>query len=109
MWFAISSPDATMNRFALLGVSVPALFTMPLHAAAPTSQHIAYFEQHVRPLLVKHCYECHSTSSKILQGGLLLDSRPGWQKGGDSGAVVVPGKPDESLLVRAVRYDKDEF
>lgn len=63
----------------------------------------------MRPLLVKQCYECHSTSSKILQGGLLLDSRPGWQRGGDSGQVIVPGKPDESLLVRAVRYEKDGF
>jgi hypothetical protein len=75
---------------------------------SPSAAHAAYFEQHVRPLLVKHCYECHSAESKILQGGLLLDSRPGWQKGGDSGPVIVPGKPDESLLVRAVQYAKGE-
>lgn len=85
-------------------------------AAAPTEkfatlspQHAAYFEQKVRPLLVAKCYECHSQESKILQGGLLLDSRPGWEKGGDSGPAIVPGKPDESLLVRAVQYLKDEF
>ncbi len=84
-------------------------FVLSLLAAEPTSADVAHFEQHVRPLLVKHCYECHSAESKILQGGLLLDSRPGWQKGGDSGAVIVPGKPDDSLLVRALRYSKDEF
>ncbi|MBA4020376.1 MAG: hypothetical protein C0483_24710 [Pirellula sp.] len=85
-------------------------------AAAPTEksatlspQHAAFFEQKVRPLLVAKCYECHSQESKILQGGLLLDSRPGWEKGGDSGPAIVPGKPDESLLVRAVQYLKDEF
>ena len=85
-------------------------------AAAPTEksatlspQHTAYFEQKVRPLLVAKCYECHSQESKILQGGLLLDSRPGWEKGGDSGPAIVPGKPNESLLVRAVQYLKDEF
>src|SRR5687768_5420734 len=78
-------------------------------SAAPSKDHTAYFEQSVRPLLVAHCYECHSSQAKILQGGLLLDSRAGWQKGGDSGQVIVPGKPDESLLVRAVRYDKEEF
>lgn len=84
-------------------------FAPAAESAAPTKDQTAYFEQHVRPLLVKHCYECHSAESKILQGGLLLDSRPGWQKGGDSGDVIVPGKPDESLFVRAVRYDKNEF
>jgi hypothetical protein len=68
----------------------------------------AFFENQVRPILVAKCYECHSQDSKILQGGLLLDSKPGWLKGGDSGQVIVPGKPDESLLVRAVRYAKDE-
>ena len=80
-----------------------------VEADPPSAAHAAYFEQHVRPLLVKQCYECHSAESKILQGGLLLDSRPGWQKGGDSGPVIVPGKPEESLLVRAVQYAKDEF
>lgn len=84
-------------------------FATAAETTTPTKDQIAYFEQHVRPLLVKHCYECHSVESKILQGGLLLDSRAGWQKGGDSGVVIVPGKPDESLLVRAVRYDKNEF
>jgi hypothetical protein len=78
-------------------------------AVPPSPADIDYFEQKVRPLLVTHCYECHSAESKILQGGLLLDSRPGWQKGGDSGEVIVPSKPDESLLVRALRYDKNEY
>ncbi len=85
-------------------------------AAAPVAtsaqlspQHKDFFERKVRPLLAAKCYECHSQESKILQGGLLLDSRPGWEKGGDSGPAIVPGKPDESLLVRAVQYLNDEF
>ncbi|HEY5314928.1 MAG TPA: PSD1 and planctomycete cytochrome C domain-containing protein [Pirellulales bacterium] len=68
----------------------------------------AFFEQHVRPLLATHCYECHSNQSKIVQGGLLLDSKPGWQKGGDSGPVIVPGQPDKSLLVRALEYADED-
>ena len=56
---------------------------------APAPEHVDFFEQEVRPLLVRECYECHSAQSKILQGGLHLDSRPGWQKGGDSGEVIV--------------------
>ena len=68
----------------------------------------AFFENEVRPILIAKCYECHSGEAKILQGGLLLDSKPGWLKGGDSGPAILPGKPDDSLLVRAVRYAKDE-
>src|SRR5204862_6952122 len=53
-----------------------------------------------------HCYECHSGAAKI-KGGLRLDSRDGWSRGGDSGSPIVPGKPDESLLIEAVRSDGD--
>ena len=65
----------------------------------------AYFETHVRPLLVTHCYECHSAEegSKI-KGGLRLDHREGWQVGGDSGPALVPGDAKGSLLLKAVRY-----
>jgi hypothetical protein len=67
---------------------------------------ITYFEQTIRPLLVHRCYSCHSAEAKALKGGLRLDSKAGWSRGGDGGhAVVVPGKPDESLLVKAVRYE----
>jgi hypothetical protein len=63
-----------------------------------------FFEQHIRPLLARHCYACHSREAKKLRGGLLLDSKDGWQKGGDSGPALVPGQPERSLLVRAVCY-----
>lgn len=66
-----------------------------------------YFEQEVRPLLVEHCYACHSSAEKT-KGGLALDSKSGWQKGGDSGAAIIPGNPTGSLLLKAVGYgDKD--
>ncbi len=61
------------------------------------------FKQRVQPLLERRCYGCHSHRAKELQGSLMLDSRSGWAKGGDSGPAVVPGKPDESLLIKAVR------
>lgn len=70
---------------------------------------ILYFEKHIRPLLVKHCYECHSGNPEDAQGGLVLDRKSGWQHGGDSGAVVVPGSPDESLLLDSVRYESLEM
>jgi cytochrome c553 len=77
--------------------------------AAAASDDVAFFEQKVRPVLIAHCYECHSADAKKIKGGLVLDSRAGWEKGGDSGVpVVVPGNPDESMLIRAVRHlDED--
>jgi hypothetical protein len=68
---------------------------------------VAFFEQNVRPLLVVRCYECHSHEAKKLRGGLYLDSQAGWQKGGDSGPALVPGDPDKSLLIKAIRYADD--
>lgn len=65
---------------------------------------IAFFEQQIRPLLAEHCYECHSASSKLLQGGLRLDTPSYIRTGGDSGPALVPSKPDESLLIQVVRY-----
>jgi mono/diheme cytochrome c family protein len=68
---------------------------------------IAFFEQNIRPLLAEHCYQCHSAQAKKVRGGLRLDSRAGWAKGGDSGPALVPGKPDGSLLIQAVRYQDE--
>ena len=65
---------------------------------------VAYFESHVRPLLVQRCYACHSGESDPVEGGLRLDSRAGWRRGGDSGSAIVPGKPEDSRLLQAVLY-----
>ena len=64
-----------------------------------------FFEKKVRPILVKHCYECHASDAKELKGGLALDSKAGWEKGGDSGPAVKPGDVDGSLLIESIRYD----
>ncbi len=61
-----------------------------------------FFENNIRPLLQDRCIECHGAAKQ--KGGLRLDSREGWQTGGDTGAALVPGKPEESLLLKAVRY-----
>jgi hypothetical protein len=63
----------------------------------------------VRPLLVEHCYECHSEEAGEQQGGLLLDRQTGWMEGGDTNKAVIPGEPDASLLITAVRYDDDDL
>ncbi|MBI3882523.1 MAG: DUF1553 domain-containing protein [Verrucomicrobia bacterium] len=64
---------------------------------------VAFFEKKIRPLLVEHCLDCHSPEHKI-KGELRLDTRAGWQAGGELGEVILPGKPEASLLVKAVRY-----
>ena len=76
-----------------------------LTLAADDRAGMAFFEANIRPLLVERCYECHSSEKGQSKGGLTLDTRAGWMTGGDSGAAIVPGKPEESLLIKAVRYD----
>ena len=66
---------------------------------------IDFFEKRIRPVLVQHCYDCHSADAKALKAGLLLDSRDGWKRGGDSGPAIVPGKPGDSLLIKALKYE----
>ena len=62
------------------------------------------FEKKIRPVLASRCYACHSSSMASPQAGLRLDSAQGIRQGGNSGAIVQPGEPDRSLLLRAIRY-----
>jgi hypothetical protein len=68
-----------------------------------TAEHSEFFERKIRPLLVDNCYECHRAGAKKIGGGLLLDSRAGIIKGGDTGPAITPGDPEASLLIHAVR------
>lgn len=102
-----SSPDRP-NRFflvirATLVVGGFALGGVQLRAEDIPAEHLEFFETKVRPVLVENCYECHSVEAGKQKGGLVLDSRWGWETGGDSGAALVPGDPDLSLLIDAVR------
>src|SRR5262245_16797915 len=62
-----------------------------------------FFEKNIRPILVDKCYKCHSAQSEKLKGGLLLDSPSGMLKGGNTAPAIVPFKPEESLLLKAIR------
>ena len=71
----------------------------------PSRAGLEFFEKKIRPVLESSCYMCHSTTSRRLQGGLLLDSREGMLKGGNSGqAAIIPGDPGRSPLIQAIRY-----
>ena len=70
--------------------------------AAANDQH-TFFETRIRPALANHCYECHAGSKP--EAGLRLDHRAGWKQGGKSGTAIVPGQPDKSLLMLALRHE----
>lgn len=92
------------NPLAAILVAVVCAWTAGLSAAdEPTAVQIEFFEKRVRPILVKHCYECHGAEAP--SGRLRLDTRAGWERGGEAGPAVVPGDPSASLLIRAVSYD----
>jgi len=76
-------------------------------SAEPDAAALEFFEKEVRPLLVTHCYECHADGEH--SGGLALDSRAGLLAGGDSGPALVPGKPEASRIVEAVRYTNPDL
>ncbi len=76
---------------------------------APGARDVEFFERKVRPLLAEHCHQCHSTKAKNQRGGLLLDGRDALLAGGDSGPAVVVGRPEQSLLIRAVRYQDERL
>jgi hypothetical protein len=78
--------------------------TVLLRAAEAPAEQIDFFENKIRPLFAQHCYGCHSEQAEKVKGGLRLDTQEALFKGGDSGLVIVPGNPEASRLVKAVRY-----
>jgi hypothetical protein len=78
-------------------------------AAPPTGPGLDFFERKIRPVLVKACYDCHSVGAETSEGNLLLDTRAGIRKGGSRGPSVVPGQPEKSTLLAAIRQDDHEF
>ncbi len=100
------------NRVLFVGCVVLLALSAPSFAAEPNAADITFFEKKIRPVLVEHCYQCHSEGAqknRKLKGELLLDTRGGLLKGGESGAAIVPRKTDEGLLLSALRYDDLEM
>ena len=92
----------------LLGI----IFQLPMVLQALPGDQMSgseYFERKVRPLLIKHCYECHSEEEGEQKGGLLLDRESGWLEGGDTGKAVVPGQLGASLLIQAVTRRNEDI
>ncbi|MEC7409281.1 MAG: c-type cytochrome domain-containing protein, partial [Planctomycetota bacterium] len=68
-----------------------------------------FFETKIRPVLIEHCYPCHSGQSDEISGSLRVDSRESLRRGGDSGPAVNAGDPSGSLLMSAIRYETYEM
>ena len=79
---------------------------LPLSAAGDTTTD--FFERKIRPVLSENCFSCHSAEAKSLKANLLLDSREALLKGGDTGPAIVPGDPEKSLIIAAIRYEDPE-
>src|SRR5215813_8793706 len=97
----VIDPRRTQSRASieLLHLVSVGLLLSPIlaFAAAPPT-----FEKDIRPILKAHCFDCHGEGEK-LRGGLDLRLRRLMLKGGDDGAVIVPGKPEKSLLLEMVQ------
>jgi hypothetical protein len=79
-------------------------------ATTPSAEQLTFFEKKIRPVLIQQCYECHSTQSKKVKGGLLLDTAQSMIQGGDSGIPgVTPGKPAQSSIYTAMTWEEDDM
>lgn len=94
----------------ILNLLLLALCLKWAEAKSLAEEPMEFFESKIRPVLIQHCYSCHSEHAKSnnkLKGGLLLDSRQGWELGGDTGAAIVPGEPGKGTLWMALTYEND--
>ena len=94
-----------MKHIVSLILALASFVSVAVSAAEPDGA--AFFESRIRPVLVMHCYECHSAEKT--KGGLRLDYRGGFEKGGESGALVNMSAPDKSLLLQAIRHDSKDL
>jgi hypothetical protein len=101
------NPARSKLLFPVAGVLFASAFALgaaPAFVEQPTPEQAQFFETKIRPVLVERCYACHSSQGEKIRGGLVLETRAGVLRGGDDGMVVVPGEPNASLLIKAIRY-----
>ena len=96
-------------RFLVFASAICLADTAWAQTASLTGAERDFFENRIRPALVKYCYECHSSESEEVGGKLFLDSKNGLRQGGESGPILVDGDPEASLLIHALRWDGTEM
>src|SRR4051794_13901608 len=100
------------KRITLLLFALAILCAFDAHAAQlrNDSEKLEFFERKIRPVLAEHCYKCHSADAEKLKSDLLLDSKEGILKGGESGKpAIVPGNAEASRLIEAIRYKNEDL
>src|SRR4051812_23948365 len=95
-----------MVALRFICISLTASAIVCAHAQSDSA---AFFNEKIQPILEQRCFECHSHKSGKMKGGLTLDSRGGWQAGGEQGVVIVPGEPEKSLLIKAIRRSDSDL
>ena len=103
---------ASACRFSVVLAATFATSVLPAQAnqkPVDDAAGVRFFESNIRPVLVKHCYECHSNQSGASEGGLRLDTRDAVRTGGDRGPAVVPGSPEKSILMTAVTHSNPDL
>jgi hypothetical protein len=105
-----------MKRFTWRQTCLLTIAGLSVWLAAPatlvaqvTPEQSAFFEKNIRPVLVRECYSCHSSSATKLRAKLNLETREGTLKGGETGPAVVPGDLEKSLLLKAIKHSDPEF
>jgi mono/diheme cytochrome c family protein len=111
---ALRRPVGAARRpclFSFFGlVSAAVLLCAPMaRGQTPSKAGLDFFESNIRPILANNCYKCHSSESTKLKGGLSLEYHESMLKGGDTGPAIVPGNPEKSLLIKAVRYEDPDL
>ncbi len=88
---------------------ITTILLLPIAAIAADESDAVFFREKVQPILADNCFKCHSHEANKMKGGLVVDSRAALLNGGDTGAAFVPGKPEASLLIKAIRYEDDDL
>ena len=103
---AVPSTSCSLKTLQRLFIFLVSASLMSVVTAQPVKNRAGreLFEKKIRPALIQYCYECHAVDSDDVGGNLYLDSRAGWKQGGEGGPAIVPGKPRDSLLLRAMEY-----
>jgi hypothetical protein len=98
-----------MTRILAIGALLVLAPGLARSQEPPDPGGLELFETKIRPVLVERCYSCHSAKAEKLKGALLLDTKAGLLKGGETGPAIVPGDPEKSLLVKAIRYRDEDL
>ena len=89
----------------VLGSAIALRSTTSFAAERDAAGNHDFFEKKIRPVLIEHCYKCHSAAAGKAEGGLALDTRRAMRAGGSSGPAVVPSDEEKSLILAAIRHD----